>query len=44
MSSNIKQAIPSEQNLYAATVLFFLEVSRRYLAAPDTAILSPKLK
>jgi hypothetical protein len=41
MSNNIKQTIPSEQNLYAATVRFFLEVSRGYLAAPGTTILPP---
>ena len=41
MSKNIKQPVPSEQNIYTATVRFFLEVSRGYLAAPGTAILPP---
>lgn len=41
MSKNIKQPVPSEQNIYTATVPFFLEVSRGYLAAPGTAILPP---
>jgi len=36
MSNNIKQPVPSEQNLYTATVRFFLEASRRYLAVLDT--------
>jgi len=41
MSKNIKQPVPSEQNIYTATVRFSLEVSRGYLAAPGTAILLP---
>jgi len=33
----IKQPVPTEQDNYAATVRFFLEVSRGYLAIRGTA-------